>query len=136
MTQFLQQFAKFLVCTTALWILTAQVASADCYQKLTENFSADATHFELPETAVDLSIQRETVLFAKHAVVELLDRLQCYGGRNVQDYSIKKLKNVSCREVAPGARFSRTCYAESEFGYFLVKVDAMEQIHLQFFRWD
>jgi hypothetical protein len=41
-----------------------------------------------------------------------------------------------CSSLSPKVDFSKVCYVETNLGYFLVHTDFMENITIQFHRWD
>src|SRR5690606_28464583 len=112
----------------ALFILSlSHIALADCYERLTQNYTRDSHAYQLSEDAVDYNLERGEVFFARAAVEALESKLGC------QSQAAAKAADVAnghCSEVVPGVSTSRVCYVEKQYGYFLVSVDMLENINI------
>lgn len=114
-----------------IFLISSSASFADCYQRLTSDYSRDSQAFQLSEDTVDYKITRGSEVFAREAVVALKASLGC----QAQQVS-KALMPANCQEVVPNVPMSRVCYVESEFGYFLVSIDMLENINIVFNRFD
>lgn len=112
-------------------LLSSPVLLANCYERLTQDYSRDSHAYQLNEAAVDYELERGTVEFARAAVSALEASLDC--GMEAES---KHLGKANCQEVVPGVAMSRVCYIENNNGYFLVSVDMLENINIVFNRFD
>ena len=101
-------------------------ANEDCYQRLTDSYSYDSNSFNLYiEDHSELDKAK-----MKRAVTKLYQHIGCNLLVN-QD-----LKNISCRRLFPAKRVSKTCYGETQRGYFILSQGMMGNIIFNFHRWD
>lgn len=107
---------------------------ADCYGRLTQDYSRDSYAYQLSEDAVDYDLERGSPEFARQAVMAVGQKIGC----EAADFGAEKMaeSTVSCRDLVPNLRASRVCYVESQHGYFLVSVDMLENINIVFNRFD
>jgi hypothetical protein len=123
---------KRLICVIA-FVLVSSHAYADCYARLTQDYSRDSFGYQLAEDAVSYDVERSTVDFARAAVIALEEQLGCdLDGVKAH----MELAPANCQEVIPGVAMSRVCYVEGRYGYFFVSVDMLENINVVFNRFD
>jgi|SRR5690606_13939875 len=121
---------KKLVVVLISVVVSFSAQASDCYERLTDNYSHDSKAFQLSEASVDYALERNTIAFAQSAVIALKESLGCQIKKNAMELS------AQCKEIVPGVAMSRVCYVSSDYGYFLVSVDMLENINIVFNRFD
>ena len=106
----------------------------DCYKRLTKGNSQDSSHFRL-EGDID-AYGNDFVQNATAAIKELIAELGCARKDiNFMHGPYGYLKS-SCHHHNKKEHYSRSCYIETNLGYFFVTWDPQVDVHLIFNRWD
>ena len=95
---------------------------ADCYSIFGR---ADSKHFQMNVSSVVASDSLKTM--ASYAITRVFAQNKCI------DYQVT---NLECSKVIKKLAETEVCYAKTEYGYFLVSKDMMDNVNIIFNRWD
>lgn len=95
----------------------------DCYDNLLRGGNDSVVHqMNVGDISSDTSLRG----MAKTGLNILLKSCGC----------ASTIKKIRCGEAIKGNNLTEVCFAESEWGYFLVNVDYLDNLNIIFNRWD
>jgi len=117
---------KLIVALTCLIVSVSAFSKTkqDCYGNLLNGGTDSVVHqMNVLDMAQDTSLRGMTVV----ALNILLTNCNC---------STRSIRKIQCGQAVKGNNLTEVCYAESEWGYFLVNVDYLDNLNIIFNRWD
>ena len=126
-----------IIALTMAFISNTYASSTECIRRITDDFRYSTTF-----TNVDLS-QLELRDYGKDYLAQAIAVIRVYidqKGCNKKDINFGKGPNgrsfSRCRLVERYSPHSRSCYVETNLGYFMVTKNLGENMHLVFNLWD
>ena len=105
-----------------------------CYKQLTKGNREDSSHFRI-EGDID-AFGNDFVQNATSAVKALIAELGCSRKDINFMHGPDGYLKSSCVQHNRKKHYSRTCYIETNLGYFFVTWDPQVEVHLIYNRWD
>lgn len=112
---------KYLILCAVLF--TSVQALADCYERLTDGSSNDSRHFSFK---IDEIYSENAEELSTRAIKAVYSMNNC--GR-------PKFTEICCRRLGKRS-WSKSCYVETEEGYFFVAEDMVQSVNVIFNRFD
>jgi hypothetical protein len=113
---------KLVLALVCLVVSVTSQANPDCYTKLLKGGTDSVVHQMNNSNTSEGSLQGMTY----KGLTTLLRNCGC-------DATIKK---IQCGEAVRGNNLTEVCYVESNWGYFLVNKDYLDNLNVIFNRWD
>ena len=131
-------FLKGIILTFSMLVISSTFASStDCVRKITNDFAYTTTF-----TNIDLD-QLELRDYGKDYLAQAIAVIRVYAdskGCDKKDINFGKGPNGGsysrCRLVERYSPHSRSCYVETNIGYFMVTKNLGDHMHLVFNLWD
>jgi len=114
---------KLIMALVCLVMFTNANAQADCYEKLLKGGIDSVVH------QMNVSDESPSMSIRSMAITGLRKLLRSCGCGT-------RLKRVQCGEAIKGNNLTKICYVESDWGYFLVNRDYLDNLNIIFNRWD
>ena len=102
---------------------TSFATSSECYEKLLRGRIDSVVH---QMYVIDIAPQNTLMSMSITALINLLKNSGCS----------TNLKKIQCGQAIKGNNLTNICYAESDWGYFLVNKDYLDNLNIIFNRWD
>ena len=126
-----------IIAITLVFISGTYASSTDCIRRITHDFTYSTTFTNIDLDQLELRDYGKDYLAQAIAVIRVyVDKKGCektdinFGkGPNGRSYS-------RCRLVERYSPHSRSCYVETNLGYFMVTKNLGENMHLVFNLWD
>jgi len=114
---------KLMMALVCLVVSVSANAETDCYQRLLRGGNDSVVHqMNVGDISPAYTLRSMTIT----GLYNLLTNCGCK----------PIIKKVQCGEAVKGNDLTEVCYAESNFGYFLVNRDYLDNINIIFNRWD
>lgn len=120
---------KALILLSLLIASLSSFAQRDCAEDLYQGFSKDSVSFQFYDSDIAELYEEKAELAAEAAFNRLKAEYNC-------EEPLVEAQNIVCKEIIPGNSFSKSCYGESDLGYFFISVDMLENVNIVLNRWD
>jgi len=114
---------KLMMALVCLVVSVTVQAQGDCYTKLLKGGIDSVVH------QMNVSDESPTMSMRSMTVTGLQKLLRTCGCST-------RIKRVQCGEAIKGNDLTKICYVESDWGYFLVNRDYLDNLNIIFNRWD
>jgi len=135
---FIMNILKSLVVAFSMLLISSTYASStDCVRKITNDYKYQTTFANIDLDQLELRDYEKDYLAQAIAVIRVYaDKKGCHK----KDINFGKGPNGQsasrCRLVERYSPHSRSCYVETNIGYFMVTKNLGENMHLVFNLWD
>ncbi len=113
-----------------------QAGPKDCVTTLMGNDTGDTYNFNFHSDDVDRDFGRDFLAEAIYTIRLLLDREGC----SPKDVNFGEgphgRSHSRCSKVVRNQEHTRVCYVETNLGYFFLTKDLLDNININYSRWD
>jgi hypothetical protein len=129
---------KVVLMLVFLQSIASASVSLDCYDSFFEsNEILDSKSFVINDEELVSDFEEEPLSYVKEAILKVVEKAPgCSSKKENVNKALPSDINVVCKEMIPGKAYSKSCFAESQLGYFFVNQDMLGNVNLIFNRWD